>query len=88
MIKACESLRGKKLQPGLPMQPTRQFRKLSLQLQTTLASEQLLQAWAPFSLRERCRIIERVFHVRVSLGMLHSFYKAHPMNAYEREKAI
>ena len=61
----------------LKRQPTRQFRKLSAELQTLLASKELLQAWAPFSLRERCRIIERVFNVRVTHQMLQLFYKAH-----------
>ena len=52
------------------------FRNIPEPVRQQLVARELLQEWAPFNLRERVAIIERVYAVKISTFTLHKFYRA------------
>lgn len=50
---------------------------LEPELRNLLLEQRTLDAWAPYSLDERCDIIKTVFNVKISRQLLGIFYKDH-----------
>ena len=63
------------------------FRMISPRLKRTLLSKQLLQEWGPFSIKERVRIIDRVWQQKINWATLINFYKAHKVK-YLRSREV
>ena len=69
------------------MRPKKPFQMISARLRRTLLSARLLQDWAPFSVRERAQIINRLWGVQLTWTVLQRFYVANNVT-YKRNKEV
>ena len=69
------------------MSPKKPFLMLSPRLKRLLLSARLLQEWAPFGVRERALMIERLWQVRITFPVLQRFYAANKVD-YKRNKEV
>ena len=67
-------IKGKQLQNVIE-KPPRRFSTLPPNVQTWLLSKEILQCWAPFSLKERVLLLQNAFGILPSPNTLWEFYK-------------
>ena len=67
-------MKGKQLQNVIE-KPPRRFSTLPPNVQTWLLSKEILQCWAPFSLKERVLLLQNAFGILPSPNTLWEFYK-------------